>query len=232
MSGLGTIANAAAIICGALAGIVLRRGLPEKWQQTIMQGVALCIVVIGLQMAFKTANIVIVVVSLVIGSIIGEYFDIEGKLQKFGSWIASKVYHGKDGSFAAQLARGFISSTLIFCIGAMAVVGALQDGLKQDPTILYAKATLDGIISVILTANLGIGVAFSAFSVFIYQGCLTLLAAFLQTVMTEAVLNEITACGGILITAIGINMLKILEIRISNQLPAIFIACLLAYIFI
>lgn len=101
MSGLGTIANAAAIICGALAGIVLRRGLPEKWQQTIMQGVALCIVVIGLQMAFKTANIVIVVVSLVIGSIIGEYFDIEGNLQKFGSWIASKVYHGKDGSFAA-----------------------------------------------------------------------------------------------------------------------------------
>ena len=232
MSGLGTIANAAAIICGALAGIVLRRGLPEKWQQTIMQGVALCIVVIGLQMAFKTANIVIVVVSLVIGSIIGEYFDIERNLQKFGSWIASKVYHGKDGSFAAQLARGFISSTLIFCIGAMAVVGALQDGLKQDPTILYAKATLDGIISVILTANLGIGVAFSAFSVFIYQGCLTLLAAFLQTVMTEAVLNEITACGGVLITAIGINMLKILEIRISNQLPAIFIAWLLAYIFI
>lgn len=232
MSGLGTIANAAAIICGALAGIVLRRGLPEKWQQTIMQGVALCIVVIGLQMAFKTANIVIVVVSLVIGSIIGEYFDIEGSLQKFGSWIASKVYHGKDGSFAAQLARGFISSTLIFCIGAMAVVGALQDGLKQDPTILYAKATLDGIISVVLTANLGIGVAFSAFSVFIYQGCLTLLAAFLQTVMTEAVLNEITACGGVLITAIGINMLKILEIRISNQLPAIFIAWLLAYIFI
>lgn len=232
MSGLGTIANSAAIICGALAGIVLRRGLPEKWQQTIMQGVALCIVVIGLQMAFKTANIVIVVVSLVIGSIIGEYFDIEDNLQQFGSWIASKVYHGKDGSFAAQLARGFISSTLIFCIGAMAVVGALQDGLKQDPTILYAKATLDGIISVILTANLGIGVAFSAFSVFIYQGCLTLLAAFLQTVMTEAVLNEITACGGVLITAIGINMLKILEIRISNQLPAIFIAWLLAYIFI
>ena len=227
MSCLGTIANAAAIICGALAGIVLRRGLPEKWQQTIMQGVALCIVVIGLQMAFKTANIVIVVVSLVIGSIIGEYFDIEGNLQQFG-----KVYHGKDGSFAAQLARGFISSTLIFCIGAMAVVGALQDGLKQDPTILYAKATLDGIISVILTTNLGIGVAFSAFSVFIYQGCLTLLAAFLQTVMTEAVLNEITACGGVLITAIGINMLKILEIRISNQLPAIFISWLLAYIFI
>ena len=222
MSGLGTIANAAAIICGALAGIVLRRGLPEKWQQTIMHGVALCIVVIGLQMAFKTANIVIVVVSLVIGSIIGEYFDIE----------VNESMTSKDGSFATQLARGFISSTLIFCIGAMAVVGALQDGLKQDPTILYAKATLDGIISVILTANLGIGVAFSAFSVFIYQGCLTLLAAFLQTVMTEAVLNEITACGGVLITAIGINMLKILEIRISNQLPAIFIAWLLAHIFI
>lgn len=232
MSGLGTIANALAIIGGTLIGVVLRRGLPEKWQQTIMQGVALCIFVIGLQMALKTGNIVICVVSLVIGSIIGEALDIDGHLQWLGNYLANKFYRGADGSVAAKIAEGFISATLIFCIGAMAVVGALQDGLKQDATILYAKATLDGIISVILAANLGIGVAFSSVSVFLYQGSLTMLAGFLQPVMTEAVLNEVTACGGVLIMAIGINSLKLLEIRISNQLPAVLVAGVLAYYFI
>lgn len=231
MSGMGTVANTAAIIAGALIGIFLRKGLPEKWQQTIMQGVALCIFVVGLQMALKTANIVIVVVSLVIGSIIGEWFDIDGKLQKLGNYMANKFYHGAGNSVASQIAKGFVSATLIFCIGAMAVVGALQDGLKQDPTILYAKATLDGIIATILSANLGIGVAFSAAAVFIYQGGMTLMASFLQPVMTENVLNEVTSCGGVLIMAIGINMLKLLEMRISNQLPAIFIAGVLAYLF-
>ena len=226
MSGLGTIANALAIIGGTLIGVVLRRGLPEKWQQTIMQGVALCIFIIGLQMALKTGNIVICVVSLVIGSIIGEALDIDEHLQRLGNYLANKF------SVAAKIAEGFISATLIFCIGAMAVVGALQDGLKQDATILYAKATLDGIISVILAANLGIGVAFSAVSVFLYQGSLTMLAGFLQPVMTEAVLNEVTACGGVLIMAIGINSLKLLEIRISNQLPAVLVAGVLAYYFI
>ena len=232
MSGLGTIANALAIIGGTLIGIVLRRGLPEKWQQTIMQGVALCIFVIALQMALKTGNIVICVVSLVIGSIIGEALDIDGHLQRLGNYLANKFYCGADGSVAAKIAEGFISATLIFCIGAMAVVGALQDGLKQDATILYAKATLDGIISVILAANLGIGVAFSSVSVFLYQGALTMLAGFLQPVMTEAVLNEVTACGGVLIMAIGINSLKLLEIRISNQLPAVLVVGVLAYYFI
>lgn len=232
MSGLGTIANALAIIGGTLIGIVLRRGLPEKWQQTIMQGVALCIFIIGLQMALKTGNIVICVVSLVIGSIIGEALDIDGHLQRLGNYLANKFYRGADGGVAAKIAEGFISATLIFCIGAMAVVGALQDGLKQDATILYAKATLDGIISVILAANLGIGVVFSAVSVFLYQGSLTMLAGFLQPVMTETVLNEVTACGGVLIMAIGINSLKLLEIRISNQLPAVLVAGVLAYYFI
>ncbi len=229
MSGLGTLANTAAIVAGTIIGVVLRRGLPEKWQQTIMQGMALCIIVIGMQMAFKTANIVIVVISLVTGSILGEFLDIDGRLKNFGNRLAGSMYKGKKEGAAAQLAEGFISATLIFCIGAMAVVGSLQDGLKQDATILYAKAALDCIISVILAANMGIGVALSAASVFIYQGSITMLSGFLQPVMTEGVLNEITACGGVLIMGIGVNMLKVLEIRLSNQLPAVLIAGLLAY---
>lgn len=231
MIGMGTIANSAAIIGGTMLGLILKRGLPEKWQQTIMQGVALCIFIVGLQMAIKTNNIVIQAVSLVIGSIIGEAMDIDGNLQRFGNWAGTKLYSGKSSGAAAKISEGFVSATLIFCIGAMAVVGALQDGLKSDPTILYAKSTLDCIISIILSANMGVGVALSAFSVFLYQGSITLMAGFLQPVMTEAVLNEVSACGGILIMAIGINTLKLLQIRIGNQLPAILAAGFIAYYF-
>ena len=231
MSGMGTLVNAAVIVGGTLIGLVLKRGLPEKWQQTIMQGVGLCMFVIGLQMAVKTANIVIVVVSLVIGSIIGEALDIDGGLQRFGDWVGAKLYSGKSGGAAGKIAEGFVSSTLIFCTGAMAVVGSLQDGLKQDPTILYAKSTLDCIISVILAANMGVGVALSAISVFLYQGGITVLAGFLQPVMTEAVLNEVTSCGGVLIMAIAINILKLLQIRIGNQLPAVLVVGIIAYYF-
>lgn len=229
MSGMGTVANTSAIIAGTMLGLFLRRGLPEKWRETIMQGVALCIVVIGLQMAFETKNIIICVVSLVIGSIIGEASNIEGHLQRFGNWAGAKINNGGGGA-SKKIADAFIAASLIYCIGAMAVVGSLQDGLMGDPTILYAKATLDGIIAVILAANMGIGVALSALCVLLYQGTLTTLASFLQPYMTEAVIAEVTACGGVLIVAIGINMLKLLEIRLSNQLPAVFIAGIITYL--
>lgn len=228
MSGMGTIANTAAIICGTFLGLFLRRGLPEKWRETIMHGVALCIVVIGLQMAFETKNIIICVVSLVIGSIAGEWVDIENHLQRFGNWAGQKINNGSNGT-SKKIADAFIAASLIYCVGAMAVVGSLQDGLMGDPTILYAKATLDGIIAVILAANMGVGVALSALCVLAYQGTLTMLAGFLQPFMTDAVIAEVTACGGILIIAIGINMLKLLEIRLANQLPAVFIAGIVAY---
>ena len=197
MVGLGTLVNSGAILAGAGAGLLLRRGLPEKWQESIMQGVALCIIVIGVQMAFKSENIMVVIFSIVLGAIVGEGIDIDTKLQRFGDWIGSKL------------------------IGAMAIIGSLQDGLKGDTTILFAKSTLDGIIAIILTANLGIGVALSAVSVLLYQGTLTLLAGVLEPVLTTSILNEVTATGGMLIMAIGVNMLKVVQIRISNLLPAV-----------
>lgn len=232
MAGIGTVANVAAILGGTILGLFLKRGLPEKWKQTIMQGVALCIVVVGLQMALKTENIVICVASLVIGSVIGEWLDIDGHFQKIGLWVGAKINSGKNGGNAKKIAEGFISASLIYVIGAMAVVGSLEDGLNNNPTILYAKATMDGVIAVILAANLGIGVALSSVSVFLYQGTLTVLASFLQPVMTPVIINEVSACGGVLIAAIGINMLGLLEIRISNQLPAIFIAGIITYLFV
>ena len=217
MVGLGTLVNSGAILAGAGAGLLLRRGLPEKWQESIMQGVALCIIVIGVQMAFKSENIMVVIFSIVLGAIVGEGIDIDTKLQRFGDWIGSKLIGGHDAGAAKAIGEGFVAASLIYCVGAMAIIGSLQDGLKGDTTILFAKSTLDGIIAIILTANLGIGVALSA----VYQGTLTLLAGVLEPVLTTSILNEVTATGGMLIMAIGVNMLKVVQIRISNLLPAV-----------
>lgn len=221
MVGLGTLVNSGAILAGAGAGLLLRRGLPEKWQESIMQGVALCIIVIGVQMAFKSENIMIVIFSIVLGAIVGEGIDIDTKLQRFGDWIGRKLIGGHDAGAAKAIGEGFVAASLIYCVGAMAIIGSLQDGLKGDTTILFAKSTLDGIIAIILTANLGIGVALSAVSVLLYQGTLTLLAGVLEPVLTTSILNEVTATGGMLIMAIGVNMLKVVQIRISNLLPAV-----------
>ena len=218
MVGLGTLVNSGAILAGAGAGLLLRRGLPEKWQESIMQGVALCIIVIGVQMAFKSENIMVVIFSIVLGAIVGEGIDIDTKLQRFGDWIGSKLIGGHDAGAAKVIGEGFVAASLIYCVGAMAI---MQDGLKGDTTILFAKSTLDGIIAIILTANLGIGVALSAVSVLLYQGTLTLLAGVLEPVLTTSILNEVTATGGMLIMAIGVNILKVVQIRISNLLPAV-----------
>lgn len=220
MAGLGTVVNVAAIAAGALVGLLVKRGLPEKWQQTMMSGIALCIFVIGLQMALGTANIIITIVSLASGAIIGEAIGIEDRLNELGKWVGGKVA-GKEEGAAKRIAEGFVSATLLFCIGAMAVVGSIQDGLAGDHTTLFAKATLDGIISVVLSANLGIGVMFSAVSVGIYQGAITALAGFLEPFIAGGVLTEITAAGGVMIMAIGTNMLNVTKVRISNMLPGI-----------
>lgn len=221
MIGLGTLVNAGAILAGAAAGLLLRRGLPEKWQESIMQGVALCIIVIGVQMAFKSENIMVVIFSLVLGAIVGEALDIDAKLQKFGDWVGKKIICGRDAGAAKAIGEGFVAASLIYCVGAMAIIGSLEDGLKGDTTILFAKSTLDGIIAIILTANLGVGVALSAVSVLLYQGTLTVLAGVLEPILTTSILNEVTATGGVLIMSIGVNMLKVVQIRISNLLPAV-----------
>lgn len=230
MAGLGTLVNVAAIIAGAVVGLLVKRGLPENWQQTMMSGIALCIFVIGLQMALATENIIITVVSLATGAIIGEALGIEARLNQLGNWVGSKAA-GKEEGAAKRIAEGFISATLLFCIGAMAVVGSIQDGLAGDHTTLFAKATLDGIISVILSANLGIGVMFSSVSVGLYQGAITALAGFLEPYVAGGVLTEITAAGGVMIMAIGTNMLNITKIRISNMLPGIITAALIGTYF-
>lgn len=233
MIGMGTIVNVGTILAGSALGLVLGRGMKEKYQVTVMKGIALCVCVIGLQMALKSQNMMIDIVSIVLGSVMGEYFNIEDKLTKLGEALAGrfnkKQAAGAEGE-KERFVEGFVSTSLIFCVGAMAIVGSLEDGLNGNTAILYAKAIMDGVGAVVFTANLGIGVAFSALAVGIYQGSLTLLASWVGPYLTEGVIGAVSSVGGLLIFAIGINMFDVVKIRIGNMLPAMFIAGIIAAI--
>lgn len=220
MTGWGTIVNASAIFSGALIGLFFKQGLPRKCQKTIMQGISLSIMVIGIQMALKTENILMTIGSLVLGALLGEILDLERGTEKIGLWVSKKFAQGKN-SPVQQIAEGFVSSSILFCTGPMAIVGALQDALAQDYATLYAKAALDGIIALILSANMGVGVFLAGFSVAAYQGSFTLVAGLVEPYMTEAILRELTATGGVLIMAISLNLLQLVKIRIANLLPAL-----------
>ncbi|MFW6029294.1 MAG: DUF554 domain-containing protein [Halanaerobiales bacterium] len=224
MAGLGSVANFFAIIVGSLIGMLFKNHFPVRMQKIVMQGLGLAVILIGLEMALKTQNILIVIFSLVIGGIIGELLDIEGKLNKMAIRIESK-FKSKNDNFV----KGFVQASLVFCVGAMAIMGAIQDGLNNDPSILFNKSILDGFASIAFAASFGIGVLFSAAAVLIYQGSITLFASYIERFLSEAMVVEMTATGGLLILAIGLNIMGISETRVGNLLPAIFISVILLY---
>jgi len=214
--------GAVALLLWLLLGRLLKNGLPERYSGIIMQGVGLSVVIIGLGSAFKSHNMLLVIMSLVVGGIIGEWIDIEKRLDALGSWAQKKLSRDKSSTFS----QGFVSASLIFCVGAMAIVGALEGGLQGNYLTLYAKSTLDGITSIVLASTLGMGVTFSALAVLLYQGSITLAAGFLQPILSEMVIDEMSAVGGILILGIGLSMLEIKKIKVGNLLPSIFIPAL------
>ncbi|KHO61091.1 MULTISPECIES: DUF554 domain-containing protein [Thermoanaerobacter] len=216
---LGTVVNSIAIIVGGAIGTFLKVGIPERFKNIVMQGVALSVMIIGISSGLQFNNLMVVIVSLVIGGIIGEALNIEEYLNKFGNTLQKKL--SKDNS--STISKGFVTASLVYCIGAMAIVGALKDGLSGDHSILFAKSVLDGISSIIFASTFGIGVVFSAISVFLYQGSISLGASFLQELLIKPVIDDMTAVGGILIFAISLNMLEIKNIKVGNLLPAIFI---------
>lgn len=224
----GTLVNAAAVIIGSGVGLALKQGIPEKYQNTLIYGMSLAVGVIGLQMALKTQNVLIVILGIAVGALIGEALNIDGGLNKIGEWLSEKL-SGPDETGKSNIGRGFVTASLVYCIGAMAVVGSIQDGLTGDTSILYAKSLLDGIISVVFTSSMGIGVAFSSVSVLVYQGLITQLAGFFSAVLSEQVVTELTATGGILIVGVSILMLEIKNIKLANLLPAIPAAAVIAY---
>lgn len=230
MVGLGTIVNAAAIIVGGVAGTVVKSGLPERFKKIIMQAAGLSVTMIGvsgaLQGIYHVAEdgkldrlyIMTMIFSLVIGGIAGELINIEGALERLGLWFQRKFVK-EEGNFAG----GFVTASLVFCVGAMAIVGALEDGLTGNTSTLLAKSILDGVISVVFAATLGIGVAFSSLAILVYQGGITLLAVFIKPLLTDAVIGQMSLVGSVLIIGIGLGMLEIKKIKVGNLLPAIFV---------
>lgn len=215
---LGTIVNTAAIIMGGLIGLLFRGNIPEKYSRTIMHAVGLAVVLIGMQTALKTDEMLIIIISLALGCIVGELLDIENRLERLGNRMGRLAPGQTDG-----VAKGFVSASLIFCVGAMAIVGSLESGLSGNHETLYAKSLLDGIGSILFASTMGVGVLFSAVSVFIYQGSITLAASGLKHLLTPSVVTQMSAVGGLLIVAIGVNLLEIKKLKIGNMLPAIFI---------
>jgi len=216
---LGTIVNFIAIILGGLAGVLFGKAFPDRLKSTVIQGIGLTVMIIGLQMALKTSNVLIVIASLVIGGIIGESINIEARLNDFGRYLEKKL----SGKGEGQFTKAFVTTSLIYCVGAMAIVGSLEDGLNGNHSILFAKSALDGITAIIFSSSMGIGVLFSAVPVFLYQGSISLFAGLLQGLLSDAVVVEMSAVGGLLIFGIGINLLGIKEIKVGNLLPGIFV---------
>ena len=215
---LGTIVNAVAIIAGSLLGILFRGGIPKKFTVTMMQAISLAVLLIGFKMALKTDAILLVIFSLVIGSLMGEFINIESRLERLGKRLETRFSKAGSG-----IAKGFVVASLVFCVGSMAIVGALESGLTGNHQTLFAKSALDGLFSIIFASSFGIGVLFSSVSVFIYQGMITLTSSLMKPFLIPAVINQMSGVGGILIMAIGINLLEIQKIKVGNMLPAIFI---------
>lgn len=227
----GTLINGACIIVGSLLGLFFTK-IPERYKETVMHGIGLAVILIGLQMAFTTEKIVVVLLSLLTGAIIGELLHVEEGLNRLGAWIGSK-FTTKNKNFS--VAQGFITASLIFVIGAMSVIGALDSGIRGDHEILITKGIIDGFVALVLTTTLGFGVIFSVVPVVIYQGGIALLATQITKWLPESFLNgfivELTAVGGLLIVAIGLNLLKITQIRIGNLLPSLATVVLIYYIY-
>lgn len=222
----GTIINAAAIIIAGSLGLFLRKGIPENMSRSMQDGLGILILVIGLQYGFKADNLAVVGLSLALGAVIGEWRQWEAKLEKLGERLQRMTGGGGNDN---QFVKGFVTATMVFCVGAMAIVGSLEDGLTHNSSILIVKSMLDGIFSIIFAASMGVGVLFSAIPVFLYQGAIAIGAGFLKPLITDPMLNNITALGGILIAGIGLNTLGLTRIRVANLLPGlIFIPLIMA----
>lgn len=235
----GTIVNTLTILAGGLLGILLPR-IREGIRSTVMQGLGMAVCVLGISMGLKTNNFLILILSLVAGGMIGEWLGIERFLQQTGDWLERKVGGlrkrkagtvDENGQGDGSIARGFVTATLVYCIGAMSILGAIDSGLRHNHTILYTKAMLDGFTSIIFASTLGVGVLFSAIPVFLYQGSIALASTFITRLISDSMLDkiivEVSAVGGVLILGIGLNILEIRKINVANLLPSLLIAAVL-----
>lgn len=223
----GSIANAFFIIIGSLLGLALKRKLPPKMLELPVQGMALFVISLGISMSITTKYPLIVIASIAAGSVIGEFLNLEGRLE-----TATKALEAKCGDAAKGFSLGFITTSLIYCTGSMAVLGSFEEGMGGYPSLLLAKGLIDGLTSIAMAASLGFGVIFSSVPVFLYQGTLTLAAGWVQPFMSEPAVAEMSATGGLMLMSIGINLLGLMKIRAMNMLPGLVIAVVLVQLFV
>lgn len=217
---LGTLVNTFAVIIGASIGLLIKKGIPERIGDSLMKGLGLCSLYIGISGAFKGENTLIMIISIVLGIGIGEGIDIDSRVNSVVKRIESKFFRKKGKN---NIVQGFISASLLFCVGSMTLVGAMNAGLLGDNTMLYTKSAMDFCSSIIFASTLGIGVLLSAIFVLIYQGGLTLLAIYVAPLLNNQVINEMTCVGSLIIIAMGLNILGITKIKLMNYIPAMFL---------
>lgn len=234
MVGLGTLVNCGTVLLGTTAGVLLKNGLPQRFERTIMQALGLCTFFIGAggalsglltikDGALETQNTMLLVLCLILGALIGEGVNIEARLDRLGHWCKARLRRAGDESLFVE---GFVTASLLFCVGAMAIVGALEDGLNGDPSILIAKAMLDGIAAIVFAASLGKGVYLSLVTLLVYQGGITLLAGFIRPWLSDALIAQISCIGSVLIFALGFNLMFDKKVKVGNLLPAMFLPVL------
>jgi uncharacterized membrane protein YqgA involved in biofilm formation len=227
----GPLVNAAVILVCALAGCFLIRGIPPRFEEILKKSIGLAIIYAGIKGAMDNQRLLLLIMSLVVGAVVGELINIEALMNRFGGWAEKKLYAGKENTASGSFSKGFVSASILFCTGSMAIVGSMQSGLRGNHDILFAKSMLDGSISLVFGASMGIGVAFSALPVLVYQGAVAMLARAVSGLLSDEIVREMSAVGSLLVTAIGFNFLSIKEIKVANLIPAIFIPWLVIGLF-
>lgn len=223
---IGVIVNTLTVVAGSIIGLLAKKLIPEGWSDFIMKGIALCVIYIGIDGAMSGENTLIAIISMAVGAVIGLALDLDKHLNNFAAKLESRFQKPGEGQ-KVTIAEGFVTASLLFCVGAMTIVGSLQAGLTGNNEMLFTKATLDGISAIIFSASLGIGVMLSAAFVFVFQGAIVLLAQAVEPLLSDACIAEMTCVGSLLIVAIGLNMLGVTKLKVMNFMPAVFIPILL-----
>jgi uncharacterized protein len=225
----GTLLNIATVLIGGVIGLIFGSRIPDQLKSTVISGMGLFVIAMGLQMFLDTENPLIVLGALLIGTLLGEWWRIEEGLQNLGKFLEQRFSReGEDGS--NKFVRGFLTASLLFCVGPLTILGSIQDGLTGDYNLLAVKSVLDGFASLAFASTLGIGVMFSTIIILVYQGGISLLAAQLDAIVTPSMMNELTATGGVILLGLAISsLLEIKKIRVGNMLPGLAVAPLIVW---
>lgn len=219
---IGAIVNTLAAVVGGLLGSLLKKGIPERFADLVQKGLALCVLYIGIKGSLVGTNTLVTILSLVLGAILGELLDIDRGIERLGAWAQRKLSKG-----GSRLGEGFVTASLLFCVGSMSVVGSLQSGLTGNHETIFTKSMLDFVSAIILASSLGLGVCLSGAFVLVYQGAIVLLARWAAPVLSDYVVAEMSCAGSLLIIALGLNMLGVTKLKVGNLLPAMFLPIIL-----